>query len=328
MDDRPELLLHAGPHKTGTSALQDWLTANRRSLAKQGVLFPTAGQPGTRGQHNLYWQLAGHRRYRGDVSGWPELWQEIAASRGVRQVVISAEGFSHLLTDPKRTAALRDILAPRFSKVTLLVVARPQWSLVPAVFGQTTKRGDLTGLAAYIQQALAERPRPAYLAYDVFLRRIAAQCPEWQLRPHRYRSEPERPEALLDEVFGQSLPLERIRRTWRYRPMQRANPTAGLPALCRRWLAAIEETEGLVPQAALTQAVQWLEDHRPTAAISLTPTETAALAARFEPGNERLKERHGLSLGSPDPVPPEAQEPAEALIAAFLREPKRYLQVA
>lgn len=38
---RPRLLLHAGLHKTGTTAIQRFASANRRILRERGLLYPT-----------------------------------------------------------------------------------------------------------------------------------------------------------------------------------------------------------------------------------------------------------------------------------------------
>jgi hypothetical protein len=60
----PRLYVHCGLHKTGTTALQDFLAAQAATLARAGVLYPRAGRPGVAGgQHNIAWRLAGDRRF-------------------------------------------------------------------------------------------------------------------------------------------------------------------------------------------------------------------------------------------------------------------------
>lgn len=62
-----EILLHIGQSKTGTSAIQSFLTLNRRRLAAGGVLFPAVrvgGVPVDLGSHNaLADAIAGKRSY-------------------------------------------------------------------------------------------------------------------------------------------------------------------------------------------------------------------------------------------------------------------------
>ncbi len=92
----PELLLHVGLNKTGTSALQRFFARARERLAAAGVLYPLAGM---RGEAHydlsaaLGFSLDGRlpdperlRRY-GEA-----LWREVEAA-GPRKVVISSEMF-------------------------------------------------------------------------------------------------------------------------------------------------------------------------------------------------------------------------------------------
>ncbi|MBX3491324.1 MAG: hypothetical protein KF899_00025 [Parvibaculum sp.] len=50
---RQKLFIHIGPHKTGTSSLQQFLYGNRRALLKAGVCYPTAHLDEHRAQHRL-----------------------------------------------------------------------------------------------------------------------------------------------------------------------------------------------------------------------------------------------------------------------------------
>jgi hypothetical protein len=38
----PRLVIHVGPHKTGTTSVQSTLHANRQALLRQGVLYPSS----------------------------------------------------------------------------------------------------------------------------------------------------------------------------------------------------------------------------------------------------------------------------------------------
>lgn len=92
----PELLLHIGTHKTGTSSLQKLMAGLGPELRECGVLYPQAGRPAASGllgmgQHVLAWSISGHRGTT-DQSCWGELQTEIAAVRPER-VVLSAEHF-------------------------------------------------------------------------------------------------------------------------------------------------------------------------------------------------------------------------------------------
>jgi hypothetical protein len=46
MTSRPKLFIHIGTNKTGTSAIQQFLSGHRKELAKQGLLYPKTGCSG------------------------------------------------------------------------------------------------------------------------------------------------------------------------------------------------------------------------------------------------------------------------------------------
>ncbi|HEY4377379.1 MAG TPA: hypothetical protein VGM93_09480, partial [Acidimicrobiales bacterium] len=70
------ILVHIGPHKTGTTALQSMLDRGRSAMAEHGVLYP-----GTKGAHHDE-----ARSLRQHSAGWandaeatpdPEIWNQL-----------------------------------------------------------------------------------------------------------------------------------------------------------------------------------------------------------------------------------------------------------
>jgi hypothetical protein len=51
-----KLVVHVGPHKTGTTAIQNMLSQNRRALLASGVFYPES-ITGRTGQHELAWAI-------------------------------------------------------------------------------------------------------------------------------------------------------------------------------------------------------------------------------------------------------------------------------
>ncbi len=139
-DGRPKLFIHAGLHKTGTTALQEWLARNRAALAGQGILYPRAGCPGEApGQHNLAWQLMRDRRFHSAYGTLEDLAAEIEAHSG--DVLLSSEDFGTLLERPEMFDALA--LHPRLKtrRVVLVVYMREQLSCFRSLFVQLTRNG-------------------------------------------------------------------------------------------------------------------------------------------------------------------------------------------
>src|SRR4051794_28655990 len=60
LSDQRRILIHAGLHKTGTTALQEFLSSVTVKLREQNVLYPSAGRPAELpdAHHNIAWQLA------------------------------------------------------------------------------------------------------------------------------------------------------------------------------------------------------------------------------------------------------------------------------
>ena len=82
-----QVILHAGPHKTGTSALQRWLRRRASLLAHHGICFPATGL-----RYNAHHNLAeAAHLFRGDIL--TDLWAEVANDT---RVFITSEIFSGL----------------------------------------------------------------------------------------------------------------------------------------------------------------------------------------------------------------------------------------
>ncbi|WP_435168770.1 hypothetical protein [Falsirhodobacter sp. 1013] len=97
---RKTVLLHVGPHKTGTTALQRFWQENREHLARNGVLYPGPGDA--------------HHRLAYDLLGWPTRRFDRAkilaacAAAPENMVILSSEDFSFFNADQFRR--LRDLL--------------------------------------------------------------------------------------------------------------------------------------------------------------------------------------------------------------------------
>jgi hypothetical protein len=148
---RMRLVLHIGMPKTGTSALQYALAANRRLLVEQGILYPAFGKTTN---HNLLAALlsdeaSAPRRMRHSYAGrWPEL--EARAQSAWRQVEAEAEALrphtlvlsgEYLFTcrRPERTAAFCDLLRRVTEEISVLAYIRQPSKLYASAVQQELK---------------------------------------------------------------------------------------------------------------------------------------------------------------------------------------------
>ena len=154
---RPELILHIGTTKTGSTSIQYVFDSKRRELAAQGCYWPqTHGA-----KRHLMLALANSNAERfHEMIGNP-LWQGMEpASRldayrtefaeemnaldpKIRQVVISAEQYSELLRSDAEIRQLHAMLAPHFSKMRVVIYLRRQDSHYASMYAQMLRMGNL-----------------------------------------------------------------------------------------------------------------------------------------------------------------------------------------
>jgi hypothetical protein len=134
-DRLPEgsVLLHIGPYKTGTTAIQQSLYKHRPDLADRGVLYPGSGGR----QRKASWAAVG-RSPRGaqpvERSAWRKVLNEIGSSSATR-VVVSSEDFTS--AQPEAVRAIVDDLGR--DRVHVLMVIRPLAPLLPSSWQQRVK---------------------------------------------------------------------------------------------------------------------------------------------------------------------------------------------
>ncbi len=155
----PELFLHIGTTKTGSTSIQAVLDARRRELPPQGAYWPK-----THGGAKRHLLLAAGSATAGKYLQWiPEpVWQgmepaarmaayreefvqEIQAlpKKKIDRVIISAEQFSLLLRKRDEIQRLHDYLAPMFSKMTVIIYLRRQDSHYSSMYAQNLRMGNL-----------------------------------------------------------------------------------------------------------------------------------------------------------------------------------------
>jgi len=123
------IYVHLGTHKTGTTALQQYLNHNRQVLKSAGWLYPETGiSKGLKGHHDIAWWLSGKREFDPRSLG-----EEIVAS-GCRNVVLSSEEFGV----SKNLAQLKTLFED--ASVHAVVYFRRQDDYVLSAYNQNVKQ--------------------------------------------------------------------------------------------------------------------------------------------------------------------------------------------
>jgi hypothetical protein len=155
------ILLHIGPHKTGTTALQGAFHANREALAEHHVHYAGAG----RQPMLAALAMTGRPGRRGDRRAKPRHWQRLlndVSSAGDSRVVVSSEFF----TDSSDDVA-RDIVTDLGQdRVHVVVTLRPLHKIMPSQWQQYVQNGLRTRYPMWLDHMLNkppyEKPTPTF----------------------------------------------------------------------------------------------------------------------------------------------------------------------
>ena len=136
-----KLFLHVGTHKTGTTALQNFLMVNKQLLREHGVLIPVSGcvDPYS-GCHNIAWELNDDHRFQGDYGTLDELCVEISES-GCHTVVVSSEDFEYLHSRPEALVRLKHRLNAIGCQVEVILFFREQGEYIISLYAELLKHG-------------------------------------------------------------------------------------------------------------------------------------------------------------------------------------------
>lgn len=146
---RGSVVVHIGPHKTGTTAVQSAFHLARRALAERSVRYAGTGRQPVVASRAVVARpnATGHRP-------WRALAREIAGARD-STVVVSSEWFAD--ADPE---AISRIVADLGSeRVHVVVTLRPLVRLLPSQWQQYVKAGLTMGYEPWLRAILAS-PEP------------------------------------------------------------------------------------------------------------------------------------------------------------------------
>jgi hypothetical protein len=135
------LYIHCGLHKTGTTALQNFLRTNTELLRASGLLNPYAGcldSVGS-GHHNIAWQLARDRRFDKAFGSIETLKHEIGRYHG--DVIVSSEDFESVLGRPKTLEPLITLATSTNRQLVLIIYLRNQISYLESLYCEMLGHG-------------------------------------------------------------------------------------------------------------------------------------------------------------------------------------------
>jgi hypothetical protein len=291
VDQRPPLYLHAGLHKTGTTALQAALHSHAERLKQAGFLYPGSGIPeALDGHHNLAWELARDRRFRASLGTIDDAAREIADHGGA--AILSAEDFETMLDRPEEFDAIGGHPLLAGHRLVLVVYLREQSAYFRSLFLELTHHGltaEMTAVAETVRERGCFDLHEWRFQFDYH--RIATRLAAWRggslvLRNHHALVGGSTVTDFLDLVSpGLTLPeVDGARLVHTERPL--AEAVADFFA--DRLAAPLNEAQ----RAAITAACDGAGRAVPDLSLALQ----ARLQSAFSASNQKLAQSAGLSL--------------------------------
>jgi len=138
---KKKLFLHVGTHKTGTTALQNFLVVNKQLLRERGVLIPVSGcvDPYS-GHHNIAWELNDDHRFQSGYGTLDDLCAEISGS-DCHTVVVSSEDFEYLYSRPEALVTLKHRLNDARCQVEIILFFREWGEYIISLYAELLKHG-------------------------------------------------------------------------------------------------------------------------------------------------------------------------------------------
>jgi hypothetical protein len=163
--DVTRFIIHIGPHKTGTTYIQETLAALRGALLERGICVPSIwnAAPGLPSHMQVVWAIR-----NGNFTVIQEQVQEILAQRH-EYVVISCEALSRL--DQKQIVQLRQLLGSATAQVVYYVRRWPE--RLPSLWQETVKFGFADTFPEFLAKQLT-RYDTSELRDTVMIDRFAA----------------------------------------------------------------------------------------------------------------------------------------------------------
>jgi hypothetical protein len=154
-------LLHIGPHKTGTTAVQAALWSARASLLEQGVRHVGRSRNPSNAVRAVTEQSSPYSEGTPpSMRHWRDLVREIRGAKEPR-LVVSSEFFAW--ARPEVIRHIVDELDP--ARVRIAVTVRPLARLIPSHWQQNIQAGTVVPLEAWIETLFREppgRPNPSF----------------------------------------------------------------------------------------------------------------------------------------------------------------------
>jgi hypothetical protein len=165
-------LVHIGPHKTGTTAVQNALWNARSSLRDQGVHLAGSSRHPSKAVRAVAEQSSPYEVDKPpSMRHWRDLVSEIRGAHEPR-VVVSSEFFAWAGRE-QIERVIRDLDAER---IRVVVTLRPLFRVMPSMWQQNVQQGRTVAFEDWVREVLADPNRPFWTLerHDALIERWVA----------------------------------------------------------------------------------------------------------------------------------------------------------
>ena len=168
--ERGGVLIHVGPHKTGTTAVQDALVRAANALDAQGFIYFASGNQNNANiavkafARSIDRDFKYHSRSSKNPDHWSALYETLTANPG-KTAVISAEDLADL--SPQHVSQFVASMGARPVRVVLTLRSLAQ--IIPSQWQQFVKRGAMPSLEDWTRELFS--PHSAERKVDLFWQR-------------------------------------------------------------------------------------------------------------------------------------------------------------
>jgi hypothetical protein len=145
------ILLHIGPHKTGTTSVQSAFHAARRELARRGIRYAGPDRHAVGAAQAAIETPGSDGRRVHSIRPWRDLVREVGRASSER-VVISSEWFA----DAEPDAIRRIVGELGKERVRVAVTLRPLASILPSQWQQYVAAGSTIGYEPWLESVFAD----------------------------------------------------------------------------------------------------------------------------------------------------------------------------
>jgi hypothetical protein len=276
-----KIYIHIGTHKTGTSAIQDFLLLNRKTLARRGVLYPQKSRRDyVDSQEGEY--IVPEKKYR-NYAALVHL-----CRRKDKNVILSSETFSLITNVSAMKAALGD------ANAVIICYLRRQDNVLQSLYNQSVKGGGY-------YKDIGDFVFPHPLDYFELLGRWAAVFGKENIVVRPYEKQQFKDNDLISDflsIVGLELTVDFARLA------KNANPRLPLEALEYMRLLNSLLRDKKMSKAIKKRLIPYCLERFKDSTASLyfeqslfTPAQKRAILERYAPSNQRVAREY---LGRPD----------------------------